>query len=391
MKLGGLFLLAIAAHELVIAPCAAAPTQKYYRSIDEEAVPVWDEFVPVNDKTNYEDSYDVGKSSPGEWNWWNTNEYHNMDGLNMDKFWDPTVDYKAFEFYTERENLDGKNMILTDKRSCPFADSVECKKWLGTPHIVEILPSSVGFIPIERKKTDAEIEVEKLLKSKSARKEMREKWYPAKQHNNMWVSDPDFQGCPFETEAECMIWKSKPTIPETLSNQKPMISPAYIDDIIAVARAGKQITADMKNARPLVDRYRSLLAAARACCTSGLIYNLRAAGASKGLVYKFMVDDANFYQFGERCLMITDDELDNSFANTETAEVVADIRNTCLCQKKEYFESLLAPFVQVAEASPEFAENGMNWQYVDGLKRKISVSINRDVNIVLRQLDNCPD
>jgi hypothetical protein len=220
---------------------------------------------------------------------------------------------------------------------------------------------------------------------------MRDKWNPAKRRDNIWASNPDFQGCPFETEPECVIWKSKPTVPETLSNQRPLISPEHIDDIIAVARAGKTITADMKNAKPLIDRYRSLMASARACCTSGLIYNLKAAGAPKGLVYKFMVDDANFYQFGERCLMITDDELDGGFADTETAEVVADIRNACLCQRKEYFESLLAPFIQVAEASPEFAENSMNWQYVDGLKRKVRVSINRDVNIVLRQLDNCPD
>jgi hypothetical protein len=89
--------------------------------------------------------------------------------------------------------------------------------------------------------------------------------------------------------------------------------------------------------------------------------------------------------------MITDDELDKLYGDTSTAEVVADIRNGCLCRKKEFFESLLAPFVQVANASEEFAKSPLTWKYVDGLNRRITVSINQDVNAVLNQLRHCPD
>ncbi|MDR2268930.1 MAG: hypothetical protein LBD94_01980 [Rickettsiales bacterium] len=390
MKLGGLLLLTAVAFGMFRAPSVAAP----YRSIDEEYVPVWDEFVPAADKTNYDDLYnlDIGDTGPGEWNWWNPSDtpFKLESAAAANDFWNPEIDYDTFEFYTEHENLDNKKLILTDKRSCPFEDSIKCKEWLAKPHKVDFLPQKLGYSPTIREKTMAEIEVEKLLKDKNARKENLEKYKPS-ENKNIWAHDAEFQGCPFETLNECRIWKAKPAVLETASNQKPMIAPSHIDDIIALSRAGKPITSDMLGVRPLIDRYRALLATSRACCSSGLIYNLKSAGASRGLIYKFMVDDANFYQFAERCLMITDDELDESYANTKTAEVVADIRNECLCRRKEYFDTLLAPFVKIAQASPEFADNAIRWQYFDGLKRRVTVSINSDVDIVLRQLDNCPD
>jgi hypothetical protein len=369
---------------------AAAPSM--YRTIDEEYVPKWDEFVPSGDKTDYDDRYNMDEYSPGEWNWWNLSDERREDNSTKDKFWDSEIDYDTFERYSTRENLDSKGMILTDTRSCPEGgDTVGCKEWLSVPHRIEALPMEVGYIPKVREKTEAEKEVEQLLKNKNSKKEQLEKWNATAPKKDMWDDDDEFRGCPLETVEECRIWKIKPTVPETLSNRTPEISNASLDGLIVLARAGNAITSDLRDAAPLVNRYRALLASSRACCTSGLVYNLREAGASKGLIYKFMVDDANFYQFGERCLTITDDELDENYANTSTAEVVADIRNTCLCRKKEYFETLLAPFIRLADASPAFANSTFGWQYTDGLKRKITVSINRDVNAVLKQLDNCPD
>jgi hypothetical protein len=362
-----------------------------YRSIDQENVPVWDEFVPVNDAANYEDQYDNGaQQNLGEWNWWNVSDATPQQQFIRDTFWNPDVDYNTFEPLTTRETLDNRNLILTDKRSCDIPDSVECKKWLATPHAIEKLPAGKDFVPVVHEQTDIEKEVEALLKQKTENMQSRENWKPTPV-KNIWADNLEFQDCPFETIAECQIWKTKPTISETVSNRTPNISTLKVESIIALARAGNKITSDIEDAKGLVNRYRALMAASRACCTSGIVYHLQNAGASNGLVYKFLVDDANFYQFGERCLMITDNELDTSYSNTKTAEVVADVRNSCLCRRREYFESLLNPFLQVASASPEFASSSFDWQYTDGLKRKVTVSINKDVNAVLNQLENCPD
>ena len=143
-------------------------------------------------------------------------------------------------------------------------------------------------------------------------------------------------------------------------------------------------------AAPLLARYKMLLNSARACCTDGMAYSLRRAGASDGLVYKFMADDANFYGFGTRCLMMTDNELDTKYPNTSTAAVAADVRNGCLCRGRQWFNAMLAPFNDAYAAVPEFKDAKFNYTYTDGLGREITVSVNNDVQNVMYQLAQCP-
>ena len=126
-------------------------------------------------------------------------------------------------------------------------------------------------------------------------------------------------GCPFDSDTECEIWRRKPIIRETVSPRSPRIRADKMDEFIAAARCDKNITANHPLAAPLLERYKMLMGSANACCTDGMAYSLKQAGASDGLVYKFLSDDANFYGFGARCLMMTDDELDQKYPNTATA------------------------------------------------------------------------
>lgn len=197
-------------------------------------------------------------------------------------------------------------------------------------------------------------------------------------------------GCPFETETECNIWRRKPIIRETVSPRSPKIRNDKMYDFISEINCTGEIDANSAAAAPLIERYKMLMNSARACCTEGMVYSLRRAGASDGLVYKFMSDDANFYNIGGRCLMTTDDEIDAQYPETATASVIADVRNGCLCRGREWFRAMLAPFVDAWNASPEFESSPFLWTYTDGLQRQITVSINNDVRNVLNQLDVCP-
>ncbi|MDR2769932.1 MAG: hypothetical protein LBB08_00610 [Rickettsiales bacterium] len=362
--------------------------KKAYDSIDGGNVPLWDEYIPSANKTDYQDVRLRGELSPGEWEYWKTEDSRgDFKKMQRDAFWHSDVDQDAFERLSDRESLDNRGMILYDTRSCPSRDSVACKEYLSTPHAVESLPEGRGFVPDARMKTPDEIEAEALLKSKEKKPSPESREKP---EEDPWADNMEFQGCPFETEDECVIWKSKPAAIETMSNKNPLLSVTRVESIIAVSNAGNEITSDMADAAPLVGRYKTLLNASRACCESGLQYSLEQAGAGKGLVYKFMVDDANFYQFTERCLMITDEELDERYANTKTAEIVADVRDGCLCRQRQFFETLLAPFAQMAAASRKFADSPLKWKYTDGLGREIMVSLNHDADAVLRRLANCP-
>lgn len=197
-------------------------------------------------------------------------------------------------------------------------------------------------------------------------------------------------GCPFESETECEIWRRKPMIRETVAPRSPKIRDENMQEFISAAKCNKQITADAEVAAPLLNRYQMLMRSANACCTDGMAYALKQAGASDGLVYKFLADDANFYGLGARCLMMSDADFDAKYPNTATAAVAADVRNGCLCRGRQWFSAMLAPFVEVYNAAPEFAKSKFNYTYKDGLQREITVSINNDVQNVLNQLALCP-
>ena len=349
------------------------------------AAPVWDDNF-FQAKERVPSMPGMGELAPGEWGWWGEDTYREYEKLMFDRFWHPDVDYEAFEWHTTRERLDNRNLILTDTRSCPFDDTMECKKWLATPRKVEFLREPKGYVPKTPPKTEEELRAEEMLRLKALKKEH----CPIpEQRPNIWSDSLEFQNCPFETEEECRIWKAKPTVYETMKGPAG-VSAARLADMMVLSCAGNPLTADMERASPIIQRYRALLAASRACCTSGMIYQLQTEGASRGMIYKIMVDDANFHQFGERCLMISDEEFSARSETAETAGLAASVRDGCLCRQREYFESLLAPFVSMADSSPEFAKDAFEWTYVDGLGRSVKVSINQDVNNVLERLYYCP-
>lgn len=197
-------------------------------------------------------------------------------------------------------------------------------------------------------------------------------------------------GCPFDSETECQIWRRKPMIRETVAPRSAQIRPELLDAFIAKANRNQDIQATDPAAAPLLERYKMLMRSAQACCTDGMAYSLKKAGASDGLVYKFLADDANFYGLGNRCLMMTDADFDKNYPNTATAAVAADVRNGCLCRGRQWFQAMLAPFRDVYSVAPDFAKSSFNYTYTDGLQRRVTVSVNNDVQNVLNQLEMCP-
>lgn len=196
--------------------------------------------------------------------------------------------------------------------------------------------------------------------------------------------------CPFDTDTECEIWHKKPMMRENVSPRSPRIRDVKMHNFIGSVIYNGGIDATNPAARPLLARYQLLMRAARACCTDGLVYSLQRAGASDGTIYKFLVDDANFYNLGARCLMTTDDEIATQDFDTITPVMVSDVRNECLCQSREWFTAMLAPFQQAYTMMPEFADSEFLYTYTDGLQRTTTVSINQDVQNVLGQLAMCP-
>ena len=227
---------------------------------------------------------------------------------------------------------------------------------------------------------------------------------PQDPDNNFWIDD-DFSyeitdesfmcnydyGCPFDTAWECEIWNKKPVQNAAVYPRSEHLSSVKMDGILATLTFNGDIDAEDPMAAPLVERYEILMRASKNCCSEGIIYKMRKKDASDKKVYNFLKDDANEFAVGSRCLVMTNQEIDSSYSNGVTGDMVIGVRNSCLCKNRQWFDTLLEPFYDLYELAPDFEYSPFYYTYLDGFQREITVSINQDVQTVMDFLQYCPD
>lgn len=217
------------------------------------------------------------------------------------------------------------------------------------------------------------------------------------QHEIEWVesteettcTDYDYY-CPFSSEKECAIWYKKPAYKTTVAPRAPHINSMRVDDILYEIYFNQDVSANDSAMSPLVSRYNMLTNASAACCTAGIIYKMRENGADDAAVYQFLKDDANNFGITKNCLTMGNDEIEHKYSNGVTGQMVLDVRNACLCKNRQWFDSLLQPFVDIYERAPTFRNNYFMYTYTDGLNREICVSVNGAVQTTLELLESCP-
>lgn len=226
-------------------------------------------------------------------------------------------------------------------------------------------------------------------------------WSDYEDIDNVDISDDEFcvetddefidYNCPFDTDAECKIWAAKPVYNTSVAPRNPHLSYIKTDGILATLTFNGYITANDEMARPLLNRYLALMRASRTCCSEGIIYRLRQNGTKDKNIYNFLSDDANQYAVGARCMVMDDGEIANDYSYGVTGEMVADVRNSCICKNRQWIDSLLEPFYDMYQLAPDFEYMPFEYTYLDGFQREITVSVNDDVHMVMEMLSRCPD
>jgi hypothetical protein len=200
----------------------------------------------------------------------------------------------------------------------------------------------------------------------------------------------EYDDCPFNTVSECAIWARKPTISEVVAPRSPALRDSVMCEVADAIEQNPNISANAKVMTPLLSRYQVLMRASQSCCTGGITYKLKQAGATQGLIYKFLSDDANFSGFSMNCLVMSDNDIEQTQKYEATSAMIGDIRNECLCKSKATFRALLAPFEQLYSEYPQFADAPFAYSHYDGVGRAVTDYINVDVQNVLHQLEMCP-
>lgn len=196
--------------------------------------------------------------------------------------------------------------------------------------------------------------------------------------------------CPFATPEECAVWYKKPAYNTTVAPRAPHLTAFRTDDVVYEIYSNDEVDASAPGMHPLMQRYTMLMNAGDACCTSGIIHKMREKGASDKDVYEFLKDDANYFGVTKRCLVMTDEEIESRYSNGVTGDMVAEVRNLCLCKNQQWFGTLLQPFDDIYALVPDFAESPFMYSYVDSMGREINVSVNEDVQKAMGILSVCP-
>lgn len=219
---------------------------------------------------------------------------------------------------------------------------------------------------------------------------------PQEIHESIWIESENATceinyACPFDSESECEIWYKKPVYNQAVAPRAPHLNTVRTDDILYAIENYEDFNANEPVAEPLLMRYKMLMRASKSCCTEGIIYKLQEKKSSEKQIYQFLKDDANIFGIGTRCLVTTNDNILKKYSNNVDNKMVTDVRNSCLCKNRIWFESLLEPFKDIYKEAPNFESQPFNYTYIDSLNRQITVSINEDVQNVVNLLEYCPD
>lgn len=197
--------------------------------------------------------------------------------------------------------------------------------------------------------------------------------------------------CPFQTAEECAVWYKKPIHKTNLFPRAPHLNTVYTDEILYAIYSNYDVTANDPMMSPLLERYKILMRASKACCTEGIIHKMRQKGTKDSKIYQFLKDDANYFAVTERCMVMNDDEFESSYSNGVTGKMAIDVRNACLCKNRNWFNTLLEPFYDIYQRAPMFEERPFAYTYTDSMQRDVTVYINDEVHNTMGLLDVCPD
>jgi len=201
----------------------------------------------------------------------------------------------------------------------------------------------------------------------------------------------DDYNCPFDTATECKVWFTKPAHKASVAPRAPHLSPVKIDGILATLTFTGTLDANDELAKPLLDRYHVLMRASQACCTEGIIHKMRSEKESDSDIYNFLKEDADRYSVTSHCMVMQNDDIQNSYSHGISGRTVATVRNSCLCKNRQWVDSLLEPFFDLYQLAPGFQNIPFYYTYLDSFQRETTVSVNADVQTVMELLQYCPD
>ncbi len=197
-----------------------------------------------------------------------------------------------------------------------------------------------------------------------------------------WIEK--MENCPLDTVRECLVWLRKEPVKETLYLEDNI----KYNDVNYVIEYDENISGQKKELKGLVERYKLLLKLSRVCCVENILNQMDIMNIDKNLIYKFLEDDAMFYNLGSRCIF-TNSNKNIDVEKINMIELAENAKRSCVCKNAKKIQEVIKPFDRVYAENPKFMDKVFVVSITDGLNRTNQYDINYDIKNIKRQLQSC--
>ncbi|MDR0319288.1 MAG: hypothetical protein LBH81_00925 [Rickettsiales bacterium] len=186
--------------------------------------------------------------------------------------------------------------------------------------------------------------------------------------------------CPHGTQKECAVWNKKPPVRATTQIRGHGVDQRQMCIIITELKNRRSLPVGSESGRVLIGAHRNLLTAGKKCCTNSLGNALRDMGASQLDVRAVMSDDENVFHFTDRCLVMSDEEIQTISGGGQLAAAMTTAQQTCFSGASGInFKKMLTPFMQLFNTAPELRQLPLDYDYTAPNGNTTRVSITHDV------------
>nr|MCR5506221.1 hypothetical protein [bacterium] len=138
---------------------------------------------------------------------------------------------------------------------------------------------------------------------------------------------------------------------------------AFLEDV--ENKEGEDEGYDIKNIKVLMDNYKNILQTSSACCISNMTESFKVNGVSREDVLRILIDDRENLSAQDKCLILSEDEIFDSFGDEYIADLVVKAREVCICNNKDFLRKNLNNFYRIYNADSEFYDKSLIYRYKD--------------------------
>ena len=140
----------------------------------------------------------------------------------------------------------------------------------------------------------------------------------------------------------------------------------------------------------LMENYKNILQTSSMCCVSNIVENFKMHGLKSNEIVGILSEDIDDQSIQERCLIVSKEDIKETFEDGPIADMVTKAREVCICNNKDYLRKNIGNFYRLYNKNPDFYEKYWVYRYKDKQGNIIEDNVNETILNIAITLESCP-